>query len=311
MALSPHVPDLAALETVEAVARTGSMGAAAAELRVSQQAVSQRVRTAERLLGVELFRRGPSGARPTETGALVLDAARAVLEAAGELDRLTGRLRGGARTTVRVAVSNTVAEALVPDWAARLRAAAPEVAVSAGPGNSEDVLDRVTRGDVALGFVECPEVPAHLASRRVATDELVVVAPPGHRWATLSAAGGEVSVAELAATPLVTREPGSGTRATAERELRAAGHEIAPPYLELGSTPAVRSAVLASGVPAVLSSLAVAHDLEVGRLVRVAVAGADWRRTLRAVWDPRHPPTGATGELLRIALGSGPAQASR
>ena len=58
-----------------------------------------------------------------------------------------------------------------------------------------------------------------------------------------------MSPAELAATPLVSREAGSGTRETADRALAAAGVHVAAPLLELGSGAAVRSAVATGAAP--------------------------------------------------------------
>lgn len=105
---------------------------------------------------------------------------------------------------------------------------------------------------------------------------------------------------ELAATPVVTREQGSGTREFLAAALKgAAGAEQVRPALELSSAAAVCAAVLADAGPAVLSRLAVADDLQLGRLRTVDVTGLDLRRALRAVWlGARTPPAGAARDLL-------------
>lgn len=134
---------------------------------------------------------------------------------------------------------------------------------------------------------------------RVAHDELVVIVPPDHKWARRSRV---VSASQLAQTPLVTRELGSGTRDS----LTAALHEAVgdkmhqpPPALELSSAAAVRAAVLAGAGPAVMSRLTVADDLAVGRLAAAAVPELDLRRELRAIWvGGRTPPAGAIRDLL-------------
>ena len=63
MALSGHVPELSAIEVLLAVAHAGSFNAAAAEVGVSQQAISARIRSIEAQTGVVLVRRGPRGSR--------------------------------------------------------------------------------------------------------------------------------------------------------------------------------------------------------------------------------------------------------
>lgn len=298
MPVPPRVPDLASLDALVTVARAGSMGAASSRLGISQQAVSARVRSAERLLGLPVFSRSPQGVALTPAGRSVVTWADEVLQAASALDRGAADLRGDVQGATLVAVSNTISECLFPGWAARLRSTHPGARVSVRPGNSDEVIGAVTEASVQLGFVEGPTVPRRLASRRVGSDELVVVVPPDHPWARRRHG---IDRALLAATPLVVREPGSGTRRTLEQALPT----LAPPELELGSTAAVRDAVLASGVPTVLSSLAVRSDIESGRLVRVEVADLDLPRVLRAVWNPARPPSGLAADLLGIAVASG------
>ncbi|QYM75144.1 LysR family transcriptional regulator [Leucobacter luti] len=65
-------PDLIDLRCFEAAIRTGSISAAARELGVSQQAVSARLRSLERLVGITLIQRSPSGVAPTPAGDALL-----------------------------------------------------------------------------------------------------------------------------------------------------------------------------------------------------------------------------------------------
>src|SRR5580765_67930 len=292
-----HVPDLPALEAVVTAAQTGSMGAAAERLGVSQQAVSARIRTAESLLGVAIFQRSPRGVELTPAGQLVVTWAHEILVAATALETGVAGLRVDGRETTRVAASNTVAECLLAGWAGQLRAQHPEARLRAHPGNSEQVLAAITAGGVDLGFVECPTVPRTVASRTVAHDSLVVVVAPDHPW-TRRRRG--ITRAELAATPLVVREQGSGTRQTLEKAVP----ELVDPLLELPSTAAVRTVVLTTGAPSVLSSLAVQNDVAAGRLVRVDLVDVAMPRALRAVWNPNQRPRGLAADLLGIALAS-------
>ncbi|WP_229848550.1 LysR family transcriptional regulator, partial [Kitasatospora griseola] len=110
MALSPHVPELGALELLLAVARLGSVGRAAAELGVSQPAASARIKGMERQIGVALLERSPRGSRPTEAGRLVVEWARQVVEAAQALDAGIDALRERRDARLRVLASLTVAE---------------------------------------------------------------------------------------------------------------------------------------------------------------------------------------------------------
>lgn len=308
--LGPHVPSLADLDMLVAIGELGSLGRVAQRLGVSQQAVSLRVRAMERQVGAPLVERSARGSRLTQTGRIVAGWAAEVLAAAARLDAGISSLRSETARHLDVAASLTIAEYLLPRWLIALRESqeAPgrvttDVGLSAV--NSEAVLALVRAGTVPLGFIETPEVPTDLRTLAIGHDTLRVAVAPAHPWARL---GRPVTAAELAATPLITREEGSGTRRALEFFLAEASRTsgrpltLAPPRLELSSTASVRTAIVTGVAPGVLSSLALADDLALGRLVTVEVTGIDLTRTLHAVWRTGDtPPPGPARDLVAIA----------
>lgn len=314
MALSPHLPDLGALDLLRTVARTGSIAAAGRELGLTQQAVSARLRSVEKTVGVELLHRDRRGRRLGPEGALLADWATGVLDAARELDAAIAALRGAERTPpgsdgpdgsdvewLEIAASSTVAEFLLPHWLVRLRAElGDDAAVSLAVRSTGHVAAAVLDGVATVGFVEGPELPEGLSAATVSSDRLELVVPPEHPWARR---GITVDAGELAATPLVSREQGSGTRMVLDRVLAEAAPEVErpAPAHEMSASTAVRESVLAGAGPAVLSRLAVAADIEAGRLVAVSVAGVELTRELRAIWPEGPAPAGRARALLRIA----------
>ncbi|MPY45054.1 LysR family transcriptional regulator, partial [Streptomyces phyllanthi] len=274
--LAHRVPDLGALELLLAVARLGSLGRAARELGVTQPAASSRIRSMERQLGVALVDRSPQGSRLTDAGALVTDWARRVVEAAEAFDAGAQALRDRRDSRLRVAASMTIAEYLLPGWLIALRAQRPDTAVSLLAGNSSAVAERLLAGEADLGFVEGVSVPAGLDSVIVAHDRLIVVTAPGHPWARRRK---RLQADELAATSLILREQGSGTRQVLDEALGG----LARPLIELSSTTAVKAAAVSGAGPAVVSELALGEELSARRLVSVPLDGVHLRRALRAV----------------------------
>ena len=284
------------------VARLGSLGLAAAEHGISQPAASTRIRRLERQLGVPLIERSPRGSRLTPSGELVAGWAQAAIDAAAALDAGVTSLRERRDAVLRVAASMTVAEYLLPGWLTALRSRDPRTAVALTAGNSAEVASAVLGDGADIGFVEGPDLPPGLESRQVGTDRLTVVVPPGHRWARRRSG---ITAAELAATPLVAREPGSGTRGYLEGALGArAGVTRVPPIAELSSTTAIKAAVAAGIGPAVLSALAVAPDVGAGTLRAVKVTDLDLTRRLLAVWAAGRQLTGPAADLRAIAARS-------
>ena len=308
MALSARVPDLAALEVLLSVARTGSLGRAAQEAGVSQQAVSARIRAMEAQTGVTLVQRTARGSSLTADGAVIARWAARVLDVAGELDAEIAVLRTDLRSRLRVCASLTIAERLLPAWLVSYRAAArtaggSDVEIVLTAANTDGVITHVTDGASDLGFIESPGAPRSLRSRVIGHDRLVVVVPPAHPWARRRR---PVSAAELAATPLVSREGGSGTSQTLTAALTATvGADVvqAPPALSVSTTAAARAAVLAGAGPAAITELAVADDLAAGRLTRIEIPGLDLNRALRAIWNgSASPPAGPARDLVTHIL---------
>ncbi|GGS34765.1 LysR substrate-binding domain-containing protein [Streptomyces griseoviridis] len=291
--LAHRVPDLGALELLLAVARLGSLGGAARELGISQPAASSRVRSMERQLGVALVDRSPRGSRLTDAGALVTDWARRIVEAAEAFDAGAQALRDRRDSRLRVAASMTIAEYLLPGWLVALRAQRPDTAVSLHAGNSAVVAQRLLADEADLGFVEGVSVPAGLDSAVIAHDRLIVVTAPTHPWARRRR---PLAARELAETPLILREKGSGTR----QVLDAALGGLARPLIEVSSTTAVKAAAVGGAGPAVLSELALGEELAMRRLVRVPLDGVSLARDLRAVWPTGHRPAGPARHLLSL-----------
>lgn len=293
---SRSLPELADLALLVGVARWGSIGRAAGDSGLTQPQVSRRMRTLERRLGVTLLERSHTGTTLTPVGRIVVGWAERLLASAEEFEQSAASLRAEVRAAVVVAVSMTIAEHLAPRWLSMLGASRPTATVSLDVRNSADVVDAVQSRRAALGFVESPTVTSTLESRRIRRDVLAIAVAPGHPWEGRA----EIPVAELAATPLLVREPGSGTRETIEHALELHGHRLQP-ALELASNTALTSAAASGLGPVVLSELSIADDLRTRRLVRAHVPGLDLARHFTAVWRPDVDLPDSARALLRVA----------
>jgi DNA-binding transcriptional LysR family regulator len=295
--LPPSTPDLIALDLLDSVAELGSLGRAASRHRMSQPAVSMRMSQLERRLGLTLMERSPTGARLTPAGERVVALSRRVLSEARDLMAGVEALVAEASSHLRVAASLTVAEYLLPGWLAALHRRSPDAILAVEVTNSARVVARVREQHADVGFVEGHQLsPGAMKTVVVRTDHLVMVVDPSHPWAHRRS---PVTGAELAAAELIVREPGSGTRQVLEDALGAFGGLRF--HLELGSTAAILAAARRGEGPAVLSALAIADDLDAGRLVAVPTEGVRLTRSLRAVWHADRPLPSLARDLLSIA----------
>ncbi|MFC4224929.1 LysR family transcriptional regulator [Lysinibacter cavernae] len=146
--------DLRALRVIDALSRTGSITAAAAELQFSQPAVSQQLKRLETKLGLAVIERAGRGVRLTEAGEVLARHARVIVaeleHAVSGLAELSG-LRSG---RLRLASFPSASAVIVPELLKRIRAEHPGLATSYRELEPPQAIDAVRQGDldVALTF---------------------------------------------------------------------------------------------------------------------------------------------------------------
>lgn len=298
---SPSITDL---QSLEAAVRTGSFSKAARELEITQQGVSARVRRLERLIEIELVQRSHAGVTATEAGQVILAKSRALLAASSQLDKAISALQTVRSEFILVGASQTVAAHLLPEWLLRLRRAEskneqPATGVRLRTENSETVIAMVRSGELDLGFIETPIAPQGLGAAIIRQDEMIVAVSARHPWAERD----NVSLREIACTRLVSREVGSGTRAAFELAvMEKCGVEVPEPMVVLGTEAAIRAAVAHGVAPAVLSSLTVQDDIQLGRIRALPFSPQRLYRPLRAIWrGGQRDLTGARRKLVALS----------
>ena len=171
MASFPEVGDL---RLVDAVARHGSVGAAARELLIAQPSASQRLAALERRCGVRLFDRDNSGARPTAAGSEMVADARHIL---GHLERVFERSRGAAHSaSMSVGTISSLAMLVFP----ALHMAMPDIRTTQVADHGPRLVEWVAEGSLDAAFVAIAgqvELPKGVASRVVGVDRIGILAP--------------------------------------------------------------------------------------------------------------------------------------
>ncbi len=188
--------DWSLVQTLLAVAETGSLSEAARQLGISQPTAGRQVRQAEEALEVTLFHRQPRGLALTETGHALMPHARRMAEAfhglslaaAGRSDRLSG--------PVRVTASVFTAHHFLPDILARLRADEPEISIDLVPTDeSENLLYR--EADIAVRMYRSEQLD--IVTRHIGELELGIYAATRY----LDRAGRPETLADLLQMDLV------------------------------------------------------------------------------------------------------------
>jgi len=278
--------ELPHLGTFVKAAELGSFTATGAELGMTQAAVSQRIAVLEKELSVSLFDRRAGRIALTETGRRLYGYARAIIGLHEQAREVIGGLRPPVSGDLSLATSSVPGECFLPSLLMGFQQKFPHVHVRATVGDSRTALQEVEKGRAALALVGNKAEAAHLEFRRLGADCLLLVVPPGHRWA-----GQHISAVALRDEPLLLREAGSGSRSAVIKNLERSGVVMSDlnVALELGSNAAIKDAVERGLGVAFLSSFAVQKELDHGDLVRVEVEELKLERDFYVAYDRRHP----------------------
>jgi DNA-binding transcriptional LysR family regulator len=175
------------LQALHAVATTGSVREAAAQLGYSSSAVSQQVAALERETGAVLLEPAGRGVRPTPAGRLLAEHAERIFEQLAQAESELTALNAGELGRLRLASFASAGAELVPPALAQVRAQLPGLEVTLQSALPEDAFALVRRGLVDVAVVERHDSPSErddgLVHHRLLTDPWRLVLPRGHRLA--------------------------------------------------------------------------------------------------------------------------------
>jgi DNA-binding transcriptional LysR family regulator len=299
------------LRVFASVAEHGSLTRAARELEVSQPAVSKQLGDLEEDLGTQLVDRLPRGVRLTEAGEVLFTHAQRILQAERAAQQDLRDLRGLGRGKLAVGASTTVGSYLVPSLMGELHRQHPGVQLDLTIENTAAVQSAVLENRCDVGLIEGFVASDALAVETLIADEMIGIAAPTDPTVLQV----PLRAAALRDLPLLMREQGSGSREVVEAALRKRD-VVVKPVMSLGSTEAIKSAVIHGLGVAIVSRLTVEHELQTKRLVELSFSDLHIRRDLYLVSlrGKRHSPAasafiGLTRRRLRSTRGSNPGDA--
>lgn len=277
MALNLHL-----LRLFAAVVRTGSFSRAAETLNISQPAISKSVRDFELQVGCRLLDRWPGGARPTREGEILARHAEALFAAERAAENELLSLRNLDSGSLRIGASGTIASYMISEYLGSFHRKYPAIDVHLWSANPRHIADRMAAREIEIALVEGPMEDQNLRTEVWRLDELKLIVSPFHRFASCKSS---IESAALEQETLIVRELGSGTREVVSQALAAGGIEPKQ-TIEIGSTEAIKQAVAAGLGVSIVSTAAVADQVELGRLKIVAIKDLQIECTL---WQLKVP----------------------
>jgi DNA-binding transcriptional LysR family regulator len=180
---SVATPDLRQMRYFTAVAERGSFTAAAQELHVAQQAVSQQVKALEQLLGVTLLERSSRRVALTPEGVVFLADCRRLLAGADRAARHVQAAARGEAGTLRIVYTLVSAFETVPLLLARMDKEYPRLEVDAREVFGRDVASLLGDDECDLALAPLTSYPEDIRQRTVRREVLRVAVGEHHRLA--------------------------------------------------------------------------------------------------------------------------------
>jgi DNA-binding transcriptional LysR family regulator len=280
--------DLHKLEVFYWVAELKSFSEAADRLALKQPTVSAHIQELEKILAGKLFYRIPGKVSLTPLGLLLQEKAKNLLAFKRETVAAVEQFHGTLSGELWIGGSNIPGEYLLPQKLGKFIKKYPRVKPILRIGDSAGIVEEVLDGKVEIGFVGFKNADSRLSFDKIWQDEMVLTVPKNHPWSRRKF----VQLVDLRAQNFISREQGSGTLDSFRHLLarkRPSADELLKVAMELGSTAAVKEALISGCGISILSRISISRELADGILVAVAIRGLKMKRDFYEVCYKQRP----------------------
>ena len=274
---------------------SGSFSRAAEASGITQSAVSQQVRNAEKQFGVPLIDRASPHFALTPEGTIYLEACRDILTRYESLGARFRKAKGELAGSLRIASVTSIALHNLPALLKQFRKSHPEVEVMVDYRKAEEIYESVTDGRCDLGLVAYPKARPGIRAITCWHEKLVLVTPPGHRLAGRK----PIPLLELKGERFVGLTPDIPTRQHLDKHLRKAGVKVKL-VAELENIETVKAAVEAEQAVSIIPESSVRQEIKLGSLVAREILAEKMHRPMGAVTRRPMPPKASLREFLTL-----------
>lgn len=195
--------DTAHLKAFLRIAEAGSISRAAEALGIAQPSLSQQLLRLEDEIGFKLFRRTARGVSLTEAGRVFQEHARQILRDAEQALADVRQLGSSASGEVVLAMPHTVCKVIGVELVEALAREAPEIRLRPMEAFGPTIRAGLEAGSIDLAVLHDRNLPRHLAARRLLSEEIFLVGPPGRFGASVAEAP-TMSALDLEGFDLIT-----------------------------------------------------------------------------------------------------------
>jgi len=265
------------MEAIIALVEEGSFSRAAKKMLLTQPALTKNIKNAEDCLGTRLANRSSAGISLTPEGKILFDYARRMVRLRDEAKEKVLALRKEAGGNIYLSASTIPATYILPRALSDFNKANADIHVNIKTADSEEAMNMVLDNEVEMGIIGKKPLNKKLASETLWKDRLALIVSNNHVWCKKKS----ITLPELLNEPFVIREKGSATRELFESSLnksKSISHVQLNICGELGSSEAIKEAVIAGWGVSVISIHAVSRELSQGLLCEIPLQGYSMER---------------------------------
>lgn len=261
------------------VAETSSLSRAAAELRITQPAVSKQIRSLEDELGERLFDRIGKKVFLTRAGEVLLTHVDRILRSVDEAKTAVRDLSAECSGELVIGTSDHISIHRLPDVLKACITAFPKIDLKLRCHRSETILELVAKNQVDLGVITLQKTPPNITSRIIWKDPMSLVVPVGHPLTAVK----RVRLKDIVQHGMILTEHATETRKMVDDVFAA--HGLTPNVaMEVAYIETIKSLVRTGLGIAILPDKAVDAEVKSGALVRLRITDAVFSRNLGVVY---------------------------
>jgi DNA-binding transcriptional LysR family regulator len=265
------------MEAIISLVTERSFSRAAKKMLLTQPALTKNIKNVEDYLGVRVVNRNNTGISLTPEGKIVYDYARRIIKLRNEATEKILKMQEKPGGDIYVGASTIPATYILPLALSTFRKKYDTINVHVQTADSEETLNMVLDNEVEIGFIGKRPLNKKLIARSLWRDRLVLAVPANHQWRKKKS----IAVEELMKEPFVLREKGSATRDILEIYFKESKSIVLGQFnicAELGSSEAIKEAIIAGLGVSIISIYAIKRELVQGLLLEIKLEGCNIER---------------------------------
>ncbi|MDO9527815.1 MAG: selenium metabolism-associated LysR family transcriptional regulator [Syntrophales bacterium] len=272
------------MESLVHIVEEGSFSRAAKKVFLTQPSLTKHIKNLEESIDARIVNRRNRGIFLTPEGKILYDYAKKILRLRDEAKEKISRMKENESGSIFIRASTIPATYILPRLLNDFKELFPDIRAYVQTSDSEETLEMILDDQAEMGFIGKQTFDKRLNVESLWRDNLILAVPADHLWVKKK----YVTLDEVSKAPFVIRERGSATREILEDYLRKnTDRSLLSMFnivCEMGSSEAVKEAIIAGLGVSILSVHAIKRELQQGVLCEVPIQDCTIQRHIYLIY---------------------------